>query len=73
MAPTISGATAKHKPRGESNPGMAAGSEGPLSQTSNINNMSKDVLVPVLSDKNRDGMIKVLLKEVDMISVGKIV
>jgi hypothetical protein len=37
MAHTTSGATAKHKPRGKSNPGMAAGREGPLSQTSNIN------------------------------------
>ena len=39
MATTISGATAKHKPRGKSNSGMALGREGPLSQTSNINNM----------------------------------
>ena len=35
MAPTISGTSAKQKPRGV-NPGMAAGGEGPLSQTSNI-------------------------------------
>ena len=35
MAPTISGTSSKHKPRGV-NPGMAAGREGPLSQTSNI-------------------------------------
>jgi hypothetical protein len=33
MAPTTSVATAKHKPMGKQNPGMAAGIEG-LSQTS---------------------------------------
>jgi hypothetical protein len=30
MAPTRTGASAKHKPRGKANPGMAAGREGPL-------------------------------------------
>ena len=36
MAPTRTGASAKHKPRGKATPGMAAGREGPLSQASNI-------------------------------------
>ena len=35
MAPTRSGISAKKNPRGI-NPGMTAGGEGPLSQTSNI-------------------------------------
>ena len=35
MAPTRSGTSAKQNPRGV-NPEMAAGREGPLSQTSNI-------------------------------------
>ena len=34
MAPKISGTSAEYKPRGRVNPGMAAGREGPLSQTS---------------------------------------
>ena len=37
MGPTRAGASAKHKPRGIVNPGMAAGREGPLSQISNTN------------------------------------
>jgi hypothetical protein len=37
MAPTTSGASAKHKARGKVHPGMAAGREGPLSQSSNTN------------------------------------
>ena len=41
MAPTRTGASAKHKPRGKANPGMAAGREGPLSQTSNIKKLIK--------------------------------
>ena len=39
MAPIRSGASAKQKPRGKLNPGMAAVREGPLSRSSNINNV----------------------------------
>ena len=35
MAPTRSGASARHKPRGKSTPGMAAVEEGPPSSNSN--------------------------------------
>ena len=55
MAPTISGATAKHKPRGKLNPVMAAGREGPLSQTSNAIICFPSSLLPY------DAHIKVVL------------
>jgi hypothetical protein len=47
MAPTRKGGSAKHKPRGKANPGMAAGREGPLSQTSNIKNYMSIILMKV--------------------------